>query len=87
MEEHKESLASELLHEIKAQSKRWFILFIIMIILLLTTNLAWLRLWYVKTCKECDKCTETQQECDNGTNISITGSDSVVLDAKLKGKS
>ena len=45
MEGDRESLASELLHEVKATSKRWFILFIICLIMLFTTNLAWLYAW------------------------------------------
>ena len=41
MEGDRESLASELLHEVKATSKRWFMLFIICLIMLFATNLAW----------------------------------------------
>ena len=39
------SLASELLHEIKTESKRRFILLIICIILLFASNMAWLIAW------------------------------------------
>lgn len=38
-------LALELLKELKSISKRWFILFIITLILLFTTNIAWLYAW------------------------------------------
>ena len=39
------SLASELLHEVKAISKRWFVLFLIALLLLFGTNMAWLYAW------------------------------------------
>lgn len=38
-------LALELLKELKSISKRWFILFIITLILLFATNIAWLYAW------------------------------------------
>lgn len=40
-----EGLASELLHEIKRESKRRFILLIICIVLLFASNMAWLIAW------------------------------------------
>lgn len=39
------SLATELLREVKSQSKRWFISFIICLILLFVSNMAWLYAW------------------------------------------
>lgn len=36
------NLATELLHEIKLQSKRWFIAFIVCLILLFSSNILWL---------------------------------------------
>ena len=44
-----DSLALELLHEIKKTSKRWFILFIITLILLFTSNIIWLYSWCLPT--------------------------------------
>lgn len=38
----KETLATEMLHEIKAQSKRWFVISIILLIALIGSNIAWL---------------------------------------------
>lgn len=38
----KETLATEMLHEIKAQSKRWFIISIILLIALVGSNITWL---------------------------------------------
>ena len=40
-----DNLATELLREVKATSKRWFILFIITLIMLCGTNMAWLYAW------------------------------------------
>ena len=37
-----DNLATELLREVKATSKRWFSLFIITLIMLCETNIAWL---------------------------------------------
>lgn len=37
-----ETLATEMLHEIKAQSKRWFIISIILLVALVGSNVAWL---------------------------------------------
>ena len=36
------TLATEMLHEIKAQSKRWFVISIILLIALVGSNIAWL---------------------------------------------
>lgn len=38
----KETLATEMLHEIKAQSKRWFIISIILLVALVGSNVTWL---------------------------------------------
>ena len=38
-------LATELLHELKSTSRRWFILFIIMLLLLFATNISWAVAW------------------------------------------
>lgn len=38
----KETLATEMLREIKAQSKRWFIVAIIELVIIIATNTGWL---------------------------------------------
>lgn len=38
----KESLALEMLKEVKAQSKRWFIIAIIELVIIIATNTGWL---------------------------------------------
>lgn len=40
-----ESLATEILHELKLEARRWFILLIISIVLLFVSNIAWLVAW------------------------------------------
>lgn len=66
MDEDKETLASELLHEIKATSRRWFILFIITLIVLFATNLCWLYAWNLPY--EETTTAVTQDSGDNGDN-------------------
>ena len=61
MEEDNQSLATELLHEVKATSKRWFILFIITLLMLFGTNMAWLYAWNLQT-------EETTISRDNNSN-------------------
>ena len=72
MEEDKQSLASELLHEVKATSKRWFILFIITLLMLFGTNMAWLYAWNLPT----EETTTTiTQDCDDNGNNNFIGND------------
>ena len=40
-----EKLELELLHELKSSCRRWFIAFIIAIVMLFATNLTWLYAW------------------------------------------
>lgn len=49
MEEKHDTLAVDCLKEIKAQSKRWFIAFITMLLLFFATNIAWLYFWNLPT--------------------------------------
>nr|DAG65395.1 MAG TPA: immunity protein [Caudoviricetes sp.] len=63
MEGDNQSLASELLHEVKATSKRWFILFIITLLMLFGTNMAWLYAWNLPT-----EETITELTSDDGSN-------------------
>lgn len=65
-----ETLATELLHEIKSQSKRWFTAFIVVLVLWFATIGAFL--WYISLPVE-----ETEYEVDQVTegnrNIQIVG--------------
>lgn len=58
-----DNLATELLREVKATSKRWFILFIITLIMLCGTNMAWLYAWNLPS----DETTTTITS-DDGSN-------------------
>ena len=64
------SLATELLHELKASAKRWFIAFLVVLGLWFATIGAFI--WYISLPVE--EYTEVQQEADNlGRNLIIGG--------------
>lgn len=71
MEEDNQSLASELLHEVKATSKRWFILFIITLLMLFGTNMAWLYAWNLPTEETITEL--TSDDCSNANYINGQG--------------
>lgn len=62
------SLASELLHEIKRTSQRWFIMWVITIFLLFATNAVWLYAWCLPT-----ETSETSVEATDCTNAILNG--------------
>ena len=67
----KETLATEMLHEIKAQSKRWFIISIILLVALVGSNIAWLiheGQYETVTSDE----VQTMEDIDNSENSSYT---------------
>lgn len=71
-----DSLASELLHEIKAESKRRFILLIICISLLFLSNLAWLIAWNLPS----DEVTETYDlQGEDNANVFYNGEGEVSI--------
>ena len=63
------TLATELLHEVKKTSQRYFILFIITLVMLFLTNALWLYAWTLPT----EEVTTTidQDSQDNGVNTYI----------------
>lgn len=63
------SLASELLHEIKKTSKRYFILFVITLVMLFLTNALWLYAWTLPV--EEVTTTVDQDSQDSGMNTYI----------------
>ena len=67
---NKETLATEMLHEIKAQSERWFISFIIVLILWFAT--IGLFIWYIYQPIEEIETTTTQDADTDGDNSPIT---------------
>ena len=79
MEDNK--LATELLHEIKSQSKRWFILFLITIILLFASNALWLYAW----CLPLEESTITEQttvESNNSGNANYLEGNSDIVNGE-----
>ena len=72
---NEETLASELLKELKATSKRWFIAFCIMVILEIATICGFL--WYISLPVEETETTISQdaQDLDNSDIKQIIGDD------------
>ena len=69
----KETLATEMLREIKAQSKRWFIVAIIELIIIIATNSGWLI--YNSQFEEITTSTDevqTIEDIDNSNNSTYT---------------
>lgn len=60
------SLATELLHSLKSSCKRLFIAFIIVLVMLFVTNIAWLYAWNLPS--EEVTTTVTQDSGDDGDN-------------------
>ena len=67
-----ESLATELLHDIKSQAKRWFIAFIIVLLLWFATIGAFL--WYISLPVD-EVETTVEQTADDYSNNQIVGGD------------
>ena len=64
------SLALEILKEVKAQSKRWFIIAIIELVLLVGSNIAWLVYQSQFETVSDETTTEYSQEADTDGNNS-----------------
>lgn len=62
------TLATELLHEIKASAKRWFIAFCIMVVLEVATITGFL--WYISLPVEEYTVTEQTMDDISGSNVS-----------------
>ena len=66
------SLATELLHEVKASSKRWFIAFIVVLSLWFITIAGFV--WYISLPVEVSD-TQVEQQSDNNSNNLVVGGD------------
>lgn len=66
------TLALEMLKELKAQSKRWFIIAIVELVLLVGSNIGWLL--YESQFEEIttDESTQYIEDIDNSTNSNYT---------------
>ena len=68
---HEQSLAFEMLSELKKTTKRWFVVSIILLIALVGTNVAWLiyeSQWEYAT----EETTQTIDDVDNPNNSNFT---------------
>lgn len=67
------NLATEMLHELKAQSKRWFIIAIVELVLLVGSNVAWLvyQSQYEDVTTTTDEV-QTMEDIDNSANSNYT---------------
>lgn len=68
-----DNLATELLREVKATSKRWFILFIITLFLLFITNVLWLYAYSLPTEETTSTSYDIQSEDDGNAVYSESG--------------
>ena len=66
-----EKLALELLHELKSSCRRWFIAFIIAIVMLFATNFTWLYAWNLPT--ESESTTISSDDNSNANYINGQG--------------
>lgn len=61
-----EKLTLELLKEVKSLSRKWFVAFIIVLIMLFVSNIVWLYAWNLPS--EETTSTEVVQDGENGNN-------------------
>ena len=66
-----EKLALELLHELKSSCRRWFIAFIIAIVMLFATNLTWPYAWNLPN--ESESTTISSDDNSNANYINGQG--------------
>ena len=64
------SLALEMLKEVKAQSKRWFVIAIIELIIIIATNIGWLI--YNSQFEEITTDEQVIEDIDNSSNSTYT---------------
>ena len=64
------TLATEMLHELKAQSKRWFIIAIVELVLLVGSNIGWLIFESQYETTTTDE--QAMEDIDNSTNSNYT---------------
>lgn len=70
----KDTLATEMLKELKAQSKRWFIIAIIELIIIIATNVGWLIYNAQFETITTDETTQYIEDVDNSNNSTYTQS-------------
>ena len=75
MEKQELKLATELMHELKATSKRWFIAFLVVLGLWFATIGVFI--WYISLPVEETTTTDIAQEADNDSYNQVIGGDFV----------
>jgi len=70
MEREERTLATEMLHEMKSQSKRWFIIAVIELVLLVGSNISWLI--YESQFEEVTTEEQVIEDIDNSSNSNYT---------------
>ena len=68
---HEQSLALEILSELKKTTKRWFVVSIILLIALVGTNVAWL-IYESQWEYASEETTQTIEDVDNPNNSNFT---------------
>lgn len=63
------TLAIELLHQVKANSRKWFIAFIIVLVMFFASNIAWLYAWNLPLEKITTTTTYDADSQDNGNAV------------------
>lgn len=79
-----EKLTLELFKELKAYGKRWFIIAIVELGVILAIVTGWFLMSYVIPAEDTTTSTEVEQQGDNGTNNYI-GNDGDINNGKAKG--
>ena len=80
-----DSLATELLREIKQESKRRFVIILLLIIALVSSNLAWLIAWNLPSEKEISSESYELQGEDNANVVYSSGEGDVRINEQDKG--
>ena len=70
------SLALELLKQVKSDSRKWFIAFITTLILFFASNMAWLYAWNLPADEVADSSVDYTYDIDSGTDGNAIYNDS-----------
>ena len=68
----KETLAMEMLRELKANAKRWFIIALVELVLLVGSNIGWLIYESQYETVETDEATQYMEDIESSTNSNYT---------------
>lgn len=83
MDNQEMNLATELMHELKAASKRWFIAFLVVLGLWFATIGGFI--WYISLPAEETTSTDISQEADNDGHNQVVGGDFIGSETDRQG--